>query len=465
MADGIIGSIFGLVDELTSLRNSLDNNDITTRKYLSNLKNRTTNINKEASKSILAFPVFCSDSCDYDLAARLASAMEFRNAVLVKLIIERIGLIRFDKNETKETLINRVKGFEDVRGFKEDSVIYENMTNLPSLYSVFKNPKFDMGIFCEEMDLNLNMVDGKRLVLNEGDGPSKAEFTRALNVMDQLKQSEVRGSKVTRPSATDVYKAELTLQFEKDIAASIKKENDDKESKEKIIDDFNNQPNVGGTVVKIDPKKYNKLEPLKMEVEVEYASENQTRTTKMTLGVKSVVHTIPSEEVTKFLPKAKFDMSFLIKLAKLYTGEISFWKEFVLNLGEIKGGFDKHKAGENKWFFKLKRLTDTNNYKKIFNRKTVMPTVTLAISMEDVEEMLRETNGRFDLTNPSTVYDLINTLSLLNFVILDEARERVWIYEEDEKDFNILTPEDLRQEKEEISQRDLMKVLLTATNR
>jgi hypothetical protein len=60
---------------------------------------------------------------------------------------------------------------------------------------------------------------------------------------------------------------------------------------------------------------------------------------------------------------------------------------------------------------------------------------------------------------------MVDSLSLLNFVIVDEARDRIWFLDESEGDFDVLTTRDLEKEKKGLEQADMLKVILAASNR
>ena len=84
----------------------------------------------------------------------------------------------------------------------------------------------------------------------------------------------------------------------------------------------------------------------------------------------------------------------------------------------------------------------------------------LIVSMEDVQEMFRSTNGRFDLTNKAVAKSVIDSLSALNLLIVDEANSKVWWFDDGSRDFDMLTAAELENEKKNLSQSDLMKALI-----
>jgi len=80
-----------------------------------------------------------------------------------------------------------------------------------------------------------------------------------------------------------------------------------------------------------------------------------------------------------------------------------------------------------------------------------------------VDEMYRLTEGKFDLYNNGTAREVVNSLSLLNLIIVDEANARVWWYEEADGEYDLKSVEVIRKEDRQISQGDLLKTVLSIT--
>jgi hypothetical protein len=212
-------------------------------------------------------------------------------------------------------------------------------------------------------------------------------------------------------------------------------------------------------------KRINGLEPTLVTVTVQYRTPYTAGDTSFTILVKALSHIVPSEEFVKFLPKAKFDMSFLIRIAKLYTREIKFWRDFIFNLGEIKNLFDKSQSGTFGWYGKLKRQTDINNMKRLSNRGTdvVLPTSSIVITLDEVEEIFRLSKGKVDLNTSRQVRQLVESLSLLNFIIVDVANKRIKWFDDTQEGFEVRDLDALSKEDKSLTHKDLLKVVLNAT--
>jgi hypothetical protein len=397
---------------------------------------RTLNI--EARKSLCEFPLLVSSSISFPLAVKLARSLETRNAILVKLVIERMGLIRLDHGETKDTLIQKVKGLkftehEDPSLFLESDEM--DISSLSDLLPLFEEGPFVSSAMLEDLDLTgLNL--------------------RSINEADISKMSDAEFKTYTSRLG-DVERAKKAKTPE-EIQADKDKEDEAKES-------FRI-----GTGINVEmASKINKMQPTQLSLTVQYVQANSgILETKLSLGIKTMAHVIPSEEFVKFLPRAKFDMSTLITLARVYTGELSFMKDFVLNLNSIRSTFTNKDAGTGGWYAKLKRLTSDRRLMatpgvSFGGAPNRFPTFSIAISLSDVQEMSRLTSGKFNITNDEIARSVVNSLSILNLIIVDEAGERVLWFDDAQQRFESYSLSELGSDKEGLTKEDLLKAVLT----
>ena len=212
----------------------------------------------------------------------------------------------------------------------------------------------------------------------------------------------------------------------------------------------------------MNERKINQAEPTMIEVSFSYyvRGVQSMSSQKITLGVKSMLHLVSSSEIQELLPKSRIDDSkFLIKLGKLTSGEINFFKDFVANASVTKRFFTGEGGGKNNWINSLKRLTQENRLRKHLGNQ-ILPTYSLVLSIEDVETMRVNTNGKFDLLQKKHARRLLEGLSLLNFIIIDEASERLLWLEDADNDFDVMSFDSLSSDNKGMSQKDLFKVML-----
>jgi hypothetical protein len=354
--------------------------DETANKILTSLYTKQKSINVEAKKSVFEFPVLISDSCDMDIALKIVTGLEYRNASLIKMIIQNMI---FSGLDSKEAIIKKFKSLD----FMDEQV--NKFLDLPEIKDYIKSCKFTPSCITEEnKSLNVNLV-------NEAD-----ERTKDHNV-DKVES------------------------------------------------------------------RFNKIQPFIFDILFDFApsKNDKVQNSKITLGVKSVSHIVPFEEFVKYLPVAKYDTSLIIKLTKLYTGEIKFFRDLILNLKDTKDTFTTQE-GKFNWYGKLRRLKSKKIEKSIMGKGVnLSPITTIVISSSDAEEMAYRTKGKFNILNDGTCKKLIESLFLLNFIIVNEHTGQIMMFDDSSNTYSIHTVDEFEKEGKDISQKDLLKTILMVGNR
>jgi len=525
-----IDKLFASIGDNLSQFKELITDNLTPKEAWRRLSTRRGSIVKEASKSIFEFPLIVSDSCDFDLAQKMAIAQEFRCAVYTKIVIERVGLIRLNAGENKEDLIDRVRGtineeFSDAENYarslvnsvniKEDSglnmrtidggiILETDNDDRPSSFEQEKGRIKAQLYYSEELlgkvkkeqeelqkikdtssrkfsDLDyrrtkrlkeiehelskeriqlqadLQAANARAISRSQTRGQYDAKFDPKYMELERIaKEGEARASKLGQIEA-ELEKRDDLVAMQHDLALGRKVGEYEAERQYKAKQ-AEERSNVGSTWSEIE-KKFNKAEPTRISCEVEYATEAEVNIVKFTLGVKSYIRTIPSEEVVQFLPRAKFDRNRLIRLAKVTTGEIAFFKDFILGIDLAKQNYNSKEHGKDKWYTRLKNFSSESQVKRLV-KADAMPTMTICVSMEDVDEILRVTKGKSDFRKKSEAKRLLDALGLMGFIILDGANDKIWWIEDADTDFAYYSPNQLVDSNKGVSERDLLNAII-----
>lgn len=162
------------------------------------------------------------------------------------------------------------------------------------------------------------------------------------------------------------------------------------------------------------------------------------------IGVKSILHLIPSDEMVRNIVAAIQNKNPMFKFLRWTTGEISMFKNLVLNIDSIKDDAINRQRG-NVWFPTLKKLK-----KKKFKIKdgtvpyAVLPETTIVVT--GVEKDYIMNNFGFDITDPKIAMKLMTSLNLLSFAILDEGTNTVSVIYDGDTTFQMYTMESLERE-------------------
>lgn len=178
-------------------------------------------------------------------------------------------------------------------------------------------------------------------------------------------------------------------------------------------------------------KKANELQPSLMIINfyVNDKDKDLNIAQQAIAGVKSKIYAVDSSEVVNRIIKKHVDSNILLKLVKVSTREISFFKDFLLGLDDAKlDALTKSKRGSSSAIFKVlerralggkirKRINTTNNAKAISS---------LVITMEEVEQLQKYND--VDVLNPSVIIPIMESLNLLYFVIVDTVSESIKLF-------------------------------------
>lgn len=162
------------------------------------------------------------------------------------------------------------------------------------------------------------------------------------------------------------------------------------------------------------------------------------------IGVKTILHLIPSDEMVRNIVSAIQNKNPMFKFLRWTTGEISMFKNLILNVDSIKDDAINRQRG-NVWFPTLRNLK-----KKKFRVKdgtvpyAVLPEATIVITGVEKDYILN--NYGMDISDPKVAMKLMSGLNLLSFAILDEGTNTVSVIYDGDTSFQLYTMESLERE-------------------
>lgn len=139
------------------------------------------------------------------------------------------------------------------------------------------------------------------------------------------------------------------------------------------------------------------------------------------IGIKATMHPVTSNEMITNLVSAFRGNNTTFDFIRWTTGEISFMKDFVLNLSTIKQDVINRSAGASPLWLSAKRA---RNLSKIFNRvsnKNAYANVTIIMTKDEVD-YIRD-NYKIDFMNTRDVEKVTDALFLIDFIVVDMAAQ------------------------------------------
>jgi hypothetical protein len=217
-----------------------------------------------------------------------------------------------------------------------------------------------------------------------------------------------------------------------------------------------------GISAKAADKKMSDLSPLLMPVSQTYTTDSgQPIETNIMIAVKANVHIIPSAEMVSNVGASMRDDRFIFRLVQWTTGEISFWKDFVLNIDKLKADVKKDdKSG--RWFWQLKAMAQNSAVALAFQKRHMVPTTTIVLSYAEMEEIRRVYN--VDLMDPREAIRFQKLFHLIGFMIVDPSTETLWAFDGVEKRYDRTTLPSEERDNASFSPKDVLKIMSGAIN-
>jgi len=204
---------------------------------------------------------------------------------------------------------------------------------------------------------------------------------------------------------------------------------------------------------------------LDLTIMIMYGESRLPVETKLTLGIKCPLHQAPSLDLMTSLGTALQRDSFTLQFFRMFTGETTFLKDFVLNLKNIKARTVGQLGTGAKLLEKLRKQAEWNVarqswFVKVATEKGfVPPTATLAVTADEVVQI--KSLYRTDFGSLGTVREFMRAHNLLGFMIVDEAIGLVRMYDDGSEDFDRLPLSELKRQSAETSIKDVLKIMAT----
>lgn len=173
-----------------------------------------------------------------------------------------------------------------------------------------------------------------------------------------------------------------------------------------------------------DVKKSNELVPTTLHIRVNTLNKDDESAgyVDCVIGVKTTMHPIDSNEMITNMVNACKNNNKFFDFIRWTSGEISFFKDFLFNIKEIKDDVLARSNGSSGWWITLKRkraLAKIKNTMMLAGQ--ILPNATIVLSMEEVEFI--KSNYGYDLMNESFVTKIMDTYFLLGFVVVDNSTQ------------------------------------------
>ena len=416
---------------------------------------RYSSISKRASEGTLQFPALVTRALDVDTMQIISKALERNYATFVQVALTMSSVMH--TNEDKDAA-EYLKKFHQNTGMKFDRFDMGNMLDSSILdsYNVFENDNMvvlaaiyegatNKVVATNKEQLIDLMEDLRTDILNHKYTP-KIESVYNFSDPELSKKYNARFNKAFEASddslARDKFRHQVhqdMLKQQKDtLPANILKDNDVKKSNELIA-----------TTLHIRLKLVN-------------GDGMDAGFLDFIIGVKCTMHPIKSEEMITNMVSACKNNNKAFNFLRWTTGEISFFKDFLFNIKEVKDDVVNRSKGASPWWITLKRRKALSKIKdSMFTKNRILPNATIVLSIEEVE-MIKNEYG-YDIFNPIFTNKIMETFYLLGLVIVDTSSQMAHFLFDGHTDFQTVSFSGL--EKENTNSERKFKEMLKVINR
>lgn len=221
-----------------------------------------------------------------------------------------------------------------------------------------------------------------------------------------------------------------------------------------------------GMLTDNDVKKANELVPTMLHIRLKMINKGKENAdvgyVDFMLGIKAHLHPVKHQEMMTNLLQGLKNKGKFFNFIRWTTGEISFFKDFLFGIKDIKKDVADRSAGADSFWLDSKRrraLSKIND--KLITKNRIMPNSTIVISMDEVDYIKSEYG--YDLLNENVVYKLIDEYFLLGFVVVDSATQVIHFLFEGKTSYESISFSGLERENANDSRK--FKEMLKAINR
>lgn len=436
----IIRDILDTLKDISSFASSgLTMNDAMKRRNYSSISRRSM-------EGTLQFPVLVSKSQDLETLQMITKALERQFASFVQTSLTMNPFLNTDRDKDAFGYLRKFHQNSDVKTTFND--FQNTISSVLDNYDAFVNEDASLLLIA-------TLVDGSstKVVIE-----NKEQLS---DIMEGLREDILNDKFIPRKSAT-IFKNKSLGNYHNTVTEA----KDEKRATRGNSTDDNGMSNYqlpNELLKNNDAKKANELVPTSMHVRAIMQDKDgkQQGTMDFLIGIKATMHPVTSEEVVTNMVNAVKAKNKFFNTIRWTSGEISFFKDFILNLTEIKNDVSNRSAGSSPWWIGLKRRRSLAKIKSAFHiPNQILPNATIVLSMEEVDYI--KSQYGYDLTNVTFVDKIMQEYFLLGFVIVDNSSQIAHFLFDGHQDFQVVTFSGLERDNKSgggVDFKDVMKLV------
>ena len=396
---------------------------------INDVKLNTKSVARGAKDSTFQFPCLISDTIPVDMANTTARYLDQVYASFTQTWLSMNAMFDITIDPTPLSYLRKLhqnlrleSNFDDMILDSDD--IEDYMENVyDGKYRLYMNPTKTFG-------MSFNMADHLTKAVIES---HKEQLNAYLSDYD-LTPIEV--TEADAPSAYDFAQAVLDGELSNREAMV----NKDKMS-------WTSKGNGNAKILDADIKKSNDMMPFGIQVRLLAVNDKKefVQYVDVVIGVKTILHPVKSNDMIENIVRTLQNKSALFKFLRWTTGEISLFKDIILNIDNIKTDTANKYNGKSPFFNTLKRLKNKKLTVRNFTVPgAVIPNATIVVSNYEVDELKQK--YAIDVNNVSVAKKLMSGLFLMSFMIMDEGMGTISVLYDGDDAFQTYSVENIERE-------------------
>ena len=408
----------------------------------------STSLSKATEGLVLVFPHLCTESTSVETAAMLTKAIETKAVSLLQIAFsafnitnsqDAVSFVRQFHTNIGSGKMTLDKFMDAMNAATNESGDPFNGVDRRLVRSVLEEFK-QMECYFEE-DLTESSINDFSVINRYGN----YVITEARNNNNKPKLKGYGGGytpqlhqfrhRVASEKRRDKY------QRERDVAQD-RKDDRNYRQKEREIDlkatDIDNKQfkddfdMIKQQLMPTDVKKANDMVPTMMIINFVTTRGDNNATpirSQAVIGIKAKLYPVTSSDIINKIIVKNADTNVFLKLMRVSTRELNFVKDFLLAIDDAKlSAISCSTKGSdtNKLLKLLERRALKGKIRSKLNMKNAYKAITtLTISKEEAD-MIKQYNN-VDVYNPSTIRKIMETLNIMQFIIVDDSEECAYI--------------------------------------
>ena len=420
----------GMIDEITGLMRKGPE----LASQFDSIKLNTKSVARGANDATFQFPILISNTIPIDMASTIARTMEKTYVGFTQqwLSLNPTIDITLDRN-----ILQYLKKFH--RNVTVESVMTELMVKDNEVSTYMEKVEDDEYVLFTNKDQTFGVL------FNRADRPTMAMLESHKEFLKDF-LSDFDLSKIPHVGDTMITEADDITSG--DIASAIIN------NKLREKEDARNDRNIKNTNMMKAPqlndrdvKKANDMVPYALQVRLMAVNDKKefVQFIDFVLGVKTILHPVESDDVIENIERVMQNRSPFFKFLRWSTGEISLFKNLILNIEDMKSDVLNKSAGKSPWFSRLKRLKDRKiGLHDLTVPHALIPNTTLVITSYEADYL--RNHYAIDVTNSKTGRKLVDSMFLMALIIVDEGTGTVDILYDGSSSYQTYSLETLERE-------------------